>query len=247
MRPRPTKGQPGATAESWSLAEATPVLGLVFPPSFPSVAAPQPHGQLRQHSATERTGQTCVHVPVRVTTWPWPMPLTPASSQPQVGKFLSTPSISDTQRPMRGRAEGASGCKPGVTLEGAVREATGQGGARPGSQKTGSQTHGQGAALTQRKTWGKSHLPRDLDFLLSKLGTVGGGQRERAGPAASKAFQLPTDSTSLNNKGLKPGSATGSCVTLSKSLLSLSLSFLISEKGKWYPAHRAVRGQTGNS
>ena len=46
----------------------------------------------------------------------------------------------------------------------------------------------------------------------------------------SRAFQLHTDSASLNNRGLEPGLVTGNC-DFEQVLVSLTLSFLICKMG----------------
>ena len=46
----------------------------------------------------------------------------------------------------------------------------------------------------------------------------------------SRAFQLHTDSTSLNNRGLEPGRVTGNC-DFEQVLVSPTLSFLICKMG----------------
>ena len=111
-----------------------------------------------------------------------------------------------------------------MTIEGPVREASGQAASKKQQQGQREGAAGVGTALATRKSRGKPHPSASTN------GDGGGGQGERSGPAVSRAFQLHSDSTSLNNRGLEPGPVTGNC-DFEQVLVSLTLSFLICKMG----------------
>ena len=119
--------------------------------------------------------------------------------------------------------------KPWATIEGPVREASGQ---AAGKKKQQGQWEG-GCwcwhCLGYPEELGQVTPPGCLDFCIHKW-RRGGRQGQRSGPAVSRAFQLHTDSESPNNRGPEPGPATGNC-DFEQVLVSLTLSFLICKMG----------------